>query len=76
MNNEKKGRGWLMESLTQWKYSIEGKCQIEDGFIIAIIESFILLVKCSNSFPEGVKPVKKLIQIKRSQIKWKNTSTI
>lgn len=68
-----KGREWLMESQTPWKYSIEGKCQIEDGFNIAIIEFLILLVKCSEPLPEDAESVKKLIQIKRSQFKWKDT---
>lgn len=62
-----------MESLTQWKYSIEGKCQIEDGFTGAIIEFLILLVKCSDPLPEDAESVKKLIQIKRSRIKWQDT---
>lgn len=70
-NEEKKGMEWLMESLTQWKYSIEGKCQIEDGFTIAIIEFLILFVKCSDPLPEDAESVKKLIQIERCQIKWK-----
>lgn len=61
-----------MESPTQRKYSIEGKCQIEDGFTIAIIEFLILLFKCSDPLPEDAESVKKLIQIKSSQIKWKD----
>lgn len=62
-----------MDFLSKWKYSIEGKCQIEDGFTPAIIEFLLLLVKCSDPLPEEAESVKKWIQIKRSQIKWQYT---
>lgn len=54
MDNKKK-RKMVVECPTHCKYLIEGKCQIENGFTIAIIAFLIFLVKCLDTFPEGAE---------------------
>lgn len=67
---------WLIESQTERGNSVEDKCQIEYEFSKAVIELFALLVQCSTPPLEDMESIKKLISVKESQIKWKDTETL
>lgn len=72
----RKWKKWLIESQTERGNSVEDKCQIEYEFSKAVIELFALLVQCSTPPLEDMESIKKLISVKESQIKWKDTETL